>query len=78
MTDFSFKKKYDPPRVVSVSFKVEDGFVGSNTILGILPPDISNSNLYSEAANSGSSFWGGTNDNSHGQTGGYTGFDWNW
>lgn len=79
MEEHHSKKNYDPPKVKSVSFCVDEGFLQSQFQgLSILPFSETNSNLYSSSANSGSSFWGGENSSSSGQSGSYSPWDWHW
>lgn len=81
MIDDMSKKIYVPPRVVAVSFQVEDGFQASNgngilTHFDLLPE--SSNVQYGAAANSGSSFWGGSVNSESTNSSYNSSWEWHW
>ena len=90
MSTHQNKQEYHSPRVISVDFKVEDGYASINFDLGAAP-------FYSRVANDGDSFWGGNmssgcsngdygsqgfswegSSEGSGSMGDYSEFGWNW
>ena len=75
------KHVYSPPKVISVTFRVEDAFVSNTNSLLFIPLGAGSTRGtedFTSIANSGSSFWGGSSEVDGSGNEGYSSFEWDW